>query len=111
MANYVPTFIYRVDAAPLDDDEFSFTFNSWVSNLVDTLNYSIETIEGNFNGISPALVAPTLTTAQLAAITTAPGITVFPPNGSIWYISDHSPPCLAAYVNGTVVQISTTAYP
>jgi hypothetical protein len=81
-------FLDRIDAAPLADDDFSFSFNSWVSNIVDTLNESLNTIQNQLNGISLGLVAPSLTTDQITALTMPTdlnNINLYRPNGTIWF--------------------------
>lgn len=81
-------FLDRIDSAPLADDDFSFSYNSWVSNLVDTLNESLNTIQNQINGISLGLVAPSLTTAEITALTMPSdldNINLYRPNGTIWF--------------------------
>lgn len=81
-------FLDRIDAAPLADDDFSFSFNSWVANIVDTFNESLNTIQNQFNGISLGLVAPSLTADEIAALTMPSdlnNINLYRPNGTIWF--------------------------
>lgn len=81
-------FLDRLDAAPLADDDFSFSYNSWVSNIVDTLNESLATIQNQLNGISLGLVAPSLTTAEITALATPSdlnNINLYRPNGTVWF--------------------------
>jgi hypothetical protein len=91
-------FIDRIDAAPLDDDDFSFSFNSWVSNTVDVLNEDLADIQNQFNGISDGLVVPQKTTIQITALA------LTAPNGTLWY--DITTNQLKALVNGVVTVIS-----
>ena len=99
------TFLDRIDPAPLDDDNFSFTFNSWVSNTVDVLNEDLSDIQNQFNGISDGLIVPQKTTAQIAALA------VNAPDGTIWYDTTHAPPVYVGKISGVLVQFVTAAYP
>ncbi len=98
-------FLDRIDAAPLQDDDFSFSFNSWVAVTVDTINEGFITIQDAFNGFNNGLVVPSKTTAEIAAL--AP----LAPDSTIWYDTAHVPPVLVAKINGVLVQIVTAAYP
>lgn len=91
-------FLDKIDSAPLADDNFSFSFNSWVSNTVDALNETILDIQNQFNGISQGLVPPQLTTAQITVLS------VNATNGTIWY--DTTTNQLKAKINGVVVVIA-----
>lgn len=77
-------FFDRVDSAPLADNDFSFSFNSWVSNTVDTLNEDISEIQNQFNGLGDATFITNKTTAQinaLIAMNTLPVLNV----GALWF--------------------------
>ncbi len=92
-------FLEKINSAPLSNEEFSFEFNSWVSNLVDTLNETLRIIEETLNDF----VAPVYTSAEIAVLD--PDLA----DGSILYDSD-----LDVYVgkeNGALVKFTTTAYP
>lgn len=78
------SFLDRIDSAPLADDNFSFTFNSWVSVTVDTLNENISDIQNQFNGISDGLLLPQKTTAQITALIAMNALPVFSA-GTIWF--------------------------
>jgi len=91
-------FLDKIDSAPLADDDFSFSFNSWVSNTVDALNETILDIQNQFNGISNGLVVPQLTTAQITILA------LTAPDGVLWY--DTTTNQLKAKVNGVVVVIA-----
>jgi hypothetical protein len=39
------SFLDRVSTVPMQGEGFSFTFESWVSNLIDSLNESLQSIE------------------------------------------------------------------
>jgi len=48
---------------------------------------------------------PQITMANLAII--SPNM----PDGTIYYVTDHAPPCWVGINNGTLVQFTTAAYP
>ncbi len=98
-------FLDRVDAVALAHDEFSFEFNSWVANLIDSLNETISTVENNLNGIRNGLIAPSKTVAQITTLATDAV------DGTVWYASDHIPPVFVGKVNGSLVQFTTAAFP
>lgn len=78
------TFLDRIDSAPLADDDFSFTFNSWISVTVDTLNENISDIQNQFNGLTQGLLVPQQTTAQITALIGMNAVPVFPV-GAMWF--------------------------
>lgn len=61
---------------------------------------------------------PQLTTAQLTVqqilnptnglLTT---LSAFMPDGTIWYVTDHVPPCYVGKINGALVQFTTAVFP
>lgn len=104
MAN-PPVFLDRIDNVPLDDDEFSFSFNSWLAVTVDTLNEIIVDIQNQFNGLGGPVVPPSLTQAQIVAL--APNLN----DGVIMYCTDHVPPCYVGKISGALVQFTTAAFP
>jgi hypothetical protein len=77
-------FIDRIDAAPLDNDEFSYPFNAWCANTVDTLNEIAENIQNQLNGFGTATFITPLTTAQVNALIAMNALPVLPV-GSLWY--------------------------
>lgn len=95
------TFLDRIDAVPLQDDNFSFEFNSWVSVLVDSLNDTLQNIQDRIN--QPQFQA----FSQADIVAAAPNV----PDGSMWYCNDHIPPCFVGKVNGALVQFTTAAFP
>lgn len=94
-------FLDRIDAVPVNNDDFSFEINSWMSNLVDTINEDIADIEGSFNFF---VIQPFTQAEIIAAATDAP-------DGSIWYCTDHVPPVFVGKANGALVQFLTAAFP
>ena len=94
----MPVFLDRIDSAPINNDEFSFDFNSWVSVMIDTLNEDIQLIQNTLNGINDGLIAPSFTTAQIAAL----ALTAV--NGTMWY--DINTNQLKAKINGVVVVVA-----
>lgn len=95
-------FIDRINSAPLQNTDFSFEFVSWVSNLVDSLNQNLISIQGNIHIASSLQEA---TQADIIAI--APSVQ----NGAIWYCVDHVPPCAVLKQNGVLVQLVTAPFP
>lgn len=60
-------FLERLSSAPVQQDEFSFAFESWTSVLVDTLNEVIQDLE-NILFLKQELIAPTVAlTAEVGA--------------------------------------------
>jgi hypothetical protein len=98
-------FLERIDSAPLADDDFSFTFNSWISNLVDTLNEVIVDVQDQFNSGGDGLVVSPKTMSQIALLA------VDAQDGTMWYAIDHVPPVFVGKVNGALVQFLTAPYP
>jgi len=102
----MPIFLDRIDSAPLQDENFSFSFYSWVSILVDTLNESIDTIQNSFN----LLGAPAFTQAQILAMQADVPTPLF--DGIFLYCTDHLPdPVYVGRINGALVQFTTTPFP
>lgn len=77
-------FLDRLDSAPLADDDFSFTFNSWISNVVDTLNENISDIEEQLNGLEDATFITRKTSAQITALISMNAFPVLDV-GSLWF--------------------------
>jgi hypothetical protein len=77
-------FIEKIDSAPLDDDDFSFSYNSWLSNTVDTLNEVLARIESQLNGSGLATYTTSMTTAQITANISQNALPVLPV-GSLWF--------------------------
>lgn len=94
-------FLDRIDSAPLNSDEFSFEFTSWVAVLVDTMNETLEDVQDRLN--QPQLQP--FTQAQIIAAAADA------PDGSIWYCDDHVPPVFVGKVNGALVQFTTAVFP
>jgi hypothetical protein len=98
-------FLDRIDAAPLADDDFSFSFDSWISVTIDTLNEIIIDIQNQFNGVGTPYGPTTLTQAQIIAL--APNLN----DGVFLYCTDHVPPVYVGKINGALVQFTTTPFP
>ena len=77
-------FIEKIDAAPLADDDFSFSFNSWVSVMVDTLNEGLLNIQNQLNGQGIASFITLKTSAQITALINMNALPVLP-IGSLWF--------------------------
>ena len=92
-------FLDRIDAAPIQNNDFPFDFNQWLAVLVDTLNEDIVDTQNAFN----LLKAQSYTSAEITAM--AADL----PNGIILYDSD-----LDLYVGkqaGVLTKFTTAAYP
>lgn len=100
-------FLDRIDSVPLEDDEFSFSFNSWVSVMVDTINEDLADIQDQFNGIGTPYGPTILTQAQIIVLNTAGRLS----DGVFIYCSDHVPPCYVGKISGALVQFTTTPFP
>lgn len=77
-------FLDRIDPAPLQSDDFSFEFNSWLSILVDTLNETITEIQDHINGEGDATFITRKTTVEITVLI---DMNVQPvlPVGSLWF--------------------------
>lgn len=84
----------RIDPVPLEADNFSVEFSSWLSVLSDSLNALIQQLEEYIN----LPYAPSLTTVQITAL---PSTT---PNGTLIY--DSTTNQLKAKVNNVIVVIA-----
>lgn len=94
-------FLDRIDAAPLNSQQFSFEFNSWVSVLVDALNENISDIQDAFNLLS----APNYSASEINNMFLAGNLT----NGIVLY--DLTNNVYVGMENGTLVKFTTTPYP
>jgi hypothetical protein len=84
----------RIDSVPLQSDNFSTEFSSWLSILCDSLNEVIQQLEDYIN----LPFAPSLTTVQITALPTTT------PNGTLVY--DSTTNQLKAKVNGVIVVLA-----
>lgn len=88
-------FLERIDGVPIHGNEqLTFELQRWLTTLVDTLNSTIEEIQGY---VQFGLTAPSYTTAQIT------DLAVNAPNGSMWYDIDSDN--LKAKINGIVTII------
>lgn len=90
----------KIDNAPLFSVEFSADFEQWLSVTIDILNQFFIDLE---NGIS----FPHKTQAEIIAL----GALTDTPNGTGWYCTDSSPPNIVFKINGSLVQLNTSAFP
>lgn len=51
----------RIDTPPLEDEDFAYQMQNWLSNLVDVINYDLTLIENAFIRDTVTLVAGTAT--------------------------------------------------
>lgn len=77
-------FLEKIDAAPLADDDFSFSFNSWIAVMIDTLNEDLSNIQNQLNGLGTATFITTKTSAQITALIAMNALPVLPV-GALWY--------------------------
>jgi hypothetical protein len=96
-------FLDRVDSSPLQETKFPFEFESWVSNLVDSLNKNLQVIQDALNLYNNGLIAPSFTTVEIAALD--PDLD----DGVILY--DSTLNLYVGKISGTLVQFTTAAYP
>lgn len=73
------------------EDHFSPEFQTWVSNLIDTLNTNLTKLQTEVNQV----IAPSYTTAEITTLAASS------PNGTLWY--DTTTNELKAKVNNVVV--------
>jgi len=95
-------FLNRIDAAPLYAEEFSFDFESWVSNFVDGLNFTLSEIQDEINSKNQL---PQLTQAAIVAL----GPTAV--DGEMWYCTNSVPPNVVIKIDGALRQVTHTAFP
>lgn len=100
-------FLDRIDAAPLDNDDFSYPFNAWVANTVDSWNEVISDVQNQFNGFGIPYGPTELTQAEIIALNASGQLD----DGVFIYCSDHIPPCYVGRISGALVQFTTTAFP
>jgi len=94
-------FLDRIDAAPLAGNEFTFEFNQWVANTVDSLNEVINDIQNDIN----LFVANSYTATQITDLFTAGQLT----NGIILYDTTNN--VYVGMQSGTLIKFTTTPYP
>lgn len=81
-------FLDKIDAAPLESENFDYPFNTWVANLIDTINEDINDIQAQFNGLGLGVMHPQLTTAEITALANPANlndINAYMPNGTVWF--------------------------
>lgn len=100
-------FFDKIDAAPLQDEDFSFSFNAWTANTVDSLNEIIDDVQGQFNGVGTPYGPTRLTQAEIETLDTDGLLD----DGVFIYCTDHSPPCYVGRISGALVQFTTAAFP
>ena len=100
-------FLDRIDAAPLDNEDFSYPFNAWCANTVDSLNEVFADVQNQFNGVGIPYGPTRLTQAQIIALNVAGELD----DGVIMYCTDHAPPCYVGRISGALVQFTTAAFP
>ncbi len=94
-------FLDRINAAPLNSEEFSFEFNSWVAVLVDVLNEDLSDIQNLFNLYGGQPYTATEINALFTAGTLANGIFLYDSTNNV-YVGMQS---------GALVKFTTAPYP
>ena len=61
-------FLDRIDSVPLQNDNFSPDFDSWLSILVDTMNETLKEIQDQLNGEGNATFITRKTSAEIDAL-------------------------------------------
>jgi hypothetical protein len=101
-------FLDKLDAAPLDNDDFSYPFNAWCANNIDSTNEIINDIQNQFNGIGVPYGPTRLTQAQILNLDGLGKLS----DGVFIYCTDHGGnPCYVGRINGALVQFQTIAFP
>ena len=77
-------FLDKVDAAPLDNDDFSYPFNAWCANTTDALNEDIQDIQDQLNGFSMGTYLTQKTTVQITALISRNAVPILP-LGTVWF--------------------------
>lgn len=91
------TFLERINAVPIENENIDMQFHFWLVNLVDTMNESLDILERNINVYNNGLIAPSFTTTEITTLAVSAA------NGTMWYDTDTNQ--LKAKVNGAVVVI------
>lgn len=94
-------FLERLDAAPLSNSEFTFEFNQWIANMIDTLNEVISDLQQAFT----FLQLPTYTAVEIAAFFAAGQLS----NGILIYDTTNN--VYVGMQSGALVKFTTTPYP
>lgn len=100
-------FLERVNSAPLENDDFSYPYKAWVSNLIDSLNETIIDVQNQFNGVGVPYGPTKLTQAEIIALDGDGKLD----DGVFIYCTDHVPPCYVGRISGALVQFTTAAFP
>lgn len=94
-------FLDRIDAVPLQGEEFSFEYNSWVAVLVDTLNENLSDIQNAFN----LFTAPNYTATEINDLFIAGSLV----DGIVLYDTTNN--VYVGMQSGSLVKFTTAAYP
>ena len=90
----------KIDPAPLYSVDWASEMEQWISLLISDLNEFFVTLE---RGITfPHKTQAELTDADFLQAA---------PNGTGWYCTDSSPPNIVFKINGSLVQLNTSAFP
>jgi len=98
--------IKYADNAPLFSVELPSEMKQWISVVIDTLNYDLELL---YNVFRQGFLFPPATQAEIVALVGDVNNPVA--DGTAWYCTDSSPPNVVLKINGTLVQLNTSAFP
>ena len=94
-------FLGRLDSVPLFGSDFTFEFNQWLANTVDTLNETVTTAQDSFN----ILNAPSYTAAEIVTLQSdgelVNGVVLFDTTNTVY----------VGRISGALVKFTTAAYP
>jgi streptogramin lyase len=81
-------------------------------NYNEELNQNLHDVLGTDGWIPPALTNANLTSdVYIDPEGNQTTIAAFYPDGSLWFVTDASPPCYVGKIAGSLVKFTTTAYP
>lgn len=82
------------------------------SNYNEELNQNLQTSIGNDGFEIPQFTNAQLTTdPYILPDGTISTVALSKPDGTLWYVTDASPPCYVGKISGALVKFTTTAYP
>lgn len=98
----LPTYLRSNDEEKLEQENYNEELN-------ETLRFNLSD-----NGyVLPSITNDNLTVTLVQNPNTLASTTIanLMPNGTIWYVTDATPPVVVVKLNGALAKITTTAYP
>lgn len=98
----IPTYLRSNDEEKAEQENYNEELN-------ETLRFNLSD-----NGyVLPAITNTNLTVTLVQNPNTLAPTTIanLMPDGTIWYVTDATPPCVVIKLNGTLAKVTTTAYP